>query len=213
MSVTAKVCGLSTPDAVDAAVAGGAAFVGFVFFPSSPRHVTPGKAAELARAVPPSTKKVAVVVDPTDDELHTVARSLDPDLLQLHGQESPERVAAIRDRFGCGIIKAISVADTEDIVAAKNYEAVANMVLFDAKPRAVDPLPGGNARSFDWSLLAGIELGLPWFLSGGLNAGNLADAVGATGARLVDVSSGVESTRGTKDPAMIAAFLATARRL
>ncbi|MEQ8246603.1 MAG: phosphoribosylanthranilate isomerase [Alphaproteobacteria bacterium] len=213
MSVAAKVCGLSTPDAVDAAVAGGAAFVGFVFFPSSPRHVTPGKAAELAQAVPRSTQKVAVVVDPTDDELDTVLRSLDADLVQLHGQESPERVAAIRDRFGCGIVKAISVADAQDVVAAKRYESIADMVLFDAKPRAIDPVPGGNARSFDWSLLAGIEMELPWFLSGGLTADNLADAVGTTGARLVDVSSGVESTRGTKDPAMIAAFLMTAHRL
>ena len=213
MSVAAKVCGLSTQETVEAAVAGGATFVGFVFFPASPRYVTPARAGQLSRAVPKSVRTVAVVVDPTDADLDIIVALLDADLLQLHGHETPDRVADIRKRFGRKIIKALSVASADDVVAAKRYETVADMLLFDAKPRSDDPLPGGNARAFDWSLLAGVEIAVPWFLSGGLDAANLASAVRTTGARLVDVSSGVESARGTKDSPMIAAFLATARGL
>lgn len=213
MSVAAKVCGLSTQETVEAAVAGGATFVGFVFFPASPLYVTPARAGQLSRAVPKSVRTVAVVVDPTDADLDIIVALLDADLLQLHGHETPDRVADIRKRFGRKIIKALSVASADDVVAAKRYETVADMLLFDAKPRNDDPLPGGNARAFDWSLLAGVEIAAPWFLSGGLDAANLASAVRTTGARLVDVSSGVESARGTKDSPMIAAFLATARGL
>jgi len=210
MSVGVKICGLSTRNDIDAAVRGGAQLVGFVFFPPSPRNLHPELAHELALHVPESVKKVAVVVDPSDEEIVVILDSLNVDMLQLHGNESPDRVADIRRRSGRAIIKTISVSSAEDVSAAKQYEGVADMLLYDAKAQTGDALPGGNARTFDWTLLANHEPALPWFLSGGLNAENLAVAVSASGARRVDVSSGVESVRGIKDPRKIAAFLSAA---
>lgn len=215
MSIDAKICGLSTPETVAAAASGGARFVGFVFYPPSPRHLTPEKAAALAPGVPPSVERVGVFVDPDDDLLGAVLARMPLGLLQLHGSESPDRIAAIKRRFGRPVIKAIPVAGPVDLQRAAGYFAVADWLLFDAKPPRQDTsaLPGGNGLSFDWALLRQRQWPLPWMLSGGLDPGNLADAARRSGARFVDVSSGVESRPGVKDPAKIRAFLARAREL
>ncbi len=215
MSIGAKICGLSTPETVAAAAGGGARFIGFVFYPASPRHVTPDEAAALALGVPPSLDRVAVFVDPGDDLLDTVLAKVPLGFLQLHGSESPDRVAAIKRRFGRRVIKAIPVAGPADLQQAAPYLAVSDWLLFDAKPPRQEPgaLPGGNGLTFDWALLRRQPWPLPWMLSGGLDPDNLADAVRRSGARFVDVSSGVESRPGVKDPARIDAFLARAREL
>ncbi|GIK98500.1 MAG: N-(5'-phosphoribosyl)anthranilate isomerase [Alphaproteobacteria bacterium] len=215
MAVGAKICGLSTPDTVAAAVAGGAAFVGFVFYARSPRAVTPDEAASLGRLVPPSVGKVGLFVDEGDDRLAQVLAACPLDLLQLHGSETPARIAEIRARSGVQVMKAISVAGAVDIASAAPYAEAADWLMFDAKPPGdmAGALPGGNALSFDWRLLAGRQWARPWMLAGGLHAGNLAEAAGISGARYVDVSSGVEDAPGRKSPAKIAAFLAAARAL
>jgi phosphoribosylanthranilate isomerase len=213
MPVAVKICGLSTPQSVDVAVEGGAQFVGFVFFPPSPRAIDPAKARALAGRVPASVRKVAVVVDPTDDSLETIVGALDADMIQLHGKETPERVADIRANVGCDVIKAIAVFDAGDVASADRYDEVADMLLFDAKPRPGDTLPGGNAHAFDWSLMSNVGTSRPWFLSGGLTEACLAEAIAVSGARFVDVSSGVESARGVKDHQKIEQFLATAADL
>lgn len=215
MAVDAKICGLTTPAAVDAAVAGGAFMVGFVFFAKSPRNLTPMLAKEIGKHVPASIAKVGLIVDATDDAIAAILAEAPLDLLQLHGRETPERTAAIRARFGLPVMKAISVADAADIVAARAYEDVADRLLFDAKPpqSRADALPGGNALSFDWNLLKGQQFGRPWMLAGGLHSGNLASAVLATGARAVDTSSGVEDRPGEKNINKIKEFLAIAQTL
>jgi len=215
MSVGVKICGLSTPDAVAAAVAGGAAFVGFVFYARSPRAVTPEQAAALGRLVPQSVGKVGLFVDEGDDRLAEVLAAVPLDLLQLHGSETPARVAEIRARHGTKVMKAVSVAGPDDIAASAAFAEVADWLMFDAKPPKdmAGALPGGNALSFDWRLLAGRSWPKPWMLAGGLDAGNLAEAARISGARYVDVSSGVEDAPGRKSPAKIAAFLAAARAL
>jgi phosphoribosylanthranilate isomerase len=213
VSVAVKICGLKTPEAVDAAVAGGAAYAGFVFFEKSPRVLTPAAARSLRDRLPGAVKAVALVVDPSDDALEAVIGVTAPDLIQLHGAESPARVAAIRARFGLPVIKALPVARKADLECVPAYAQTADMLLFDAKPALGDTRPGGNARAFDWALLQGIVPGRPWLLAGGLSAETLAAAVRASGARAVDVSSGVERTPGEKDPALIRAFLAAAQTL
>lgn len=215
MTVRAKICGLSTPDGVAAAVAGGAAHVGFVFYRKSPRAVTPAQAASLAKLVPASVGKVGLFVDDGDERLADVLGTVKLDLLQLHGHETPARVAEIRARFGLPVMKVVSVAGAEDIAAADAYAEVADWLMFDAKPPKdrADALPGGNALAFDWRLIAGRRWPRPWMLAGGLNAENLPEAVRISGARHVDVSSGVEDAPGRKNLAKIAAFLAAARRL
>jgi len=214
MALHVKICGITTADAAAAAIAGGAFALGFIFYPRSPRYVSPETAAALARPMPRSILRVAVVVDATDDTLAAIVRALDPDLLQLHGSESPERAAAIKARFGRPVMKAIPVRDAADFAAAQSHLGIADWLLFDAKPPATpDALPGGNALSFDWALLAGRTWPCPWMLSGGLTSENLPEAVRISGARAVDVSSGVEDRPGLKNPAKIAAFLAAARRL
>lgn len=215
MTVRAKICGLSTPDGVAAAVAGGAAHVGFVFYRKSPRAVTPAQAASLAKLVPASVGKVGLFVDDGDERLVDVLGTVKLDLLQLHGHETPARVAEIRARFGLPVMKVVSVAGAEDIAAADAYAEVADWLMFDAKPPKdrADALPGGNALAFDWRLIAGRRWPRPWMLAGGLNAENLPEAVRISGARHVDVSSGVEDAPGRKNLAKIAAFLAAARRL
>jgi phosphoribosylanthranilate isomerase len=212
MTVAAKICGLSTEPAIEAAIAGGAAYVGFVFYPPSPRSITPARAGELARLVPPAVKRVALLVDADDTAIGAVLEAAPTiDILQFHGAETPERVAAARRRFGRQIMKAISVAGPEDVPAALRYEDAADRLLFDAKPpRRADALPGGNGLAFDWQLIAGREWRLPWMLSGGLTAELLVEAVRISGAKAVDVSSGVEAAPGQKDPAKIRAFLAAA---
>ena len=209
MRIEAKICGIRTVEAARAAVAGGAAFVGFVFYPPSPRAAPPEGAARIAADLPPGLGKVAVTVDADDEALGAILKAYDFDLLQLHGKESPARVAEVRRRFGRPVMKAIPVAGAEDLGRAGDYLPVADRLLFDAKPPQdmKGALPGGNALSFDWTLLAGRDWPKPWFLSGGLDAGNLAEALRVTRAPAVDVSSGVEVKPGRKSPEKIAAFL------
>lgn len=213
-TATAKICGLSTPEAVSAAIDGGASHIGFVFFGKSPRNVRPEAAERLAEPVRGRTpvKIVALMVDPGDAEVVEVARRLRPDLIQLHGQESPERTAAIRALAGLPVIKALGVRDSSDIAAALRYEAAADHLMFDAKPPEGADRPGGHGASFDWTLLDGLSLKRPWFLAGGLDPWNVAEAVRLSRAPIVDVSSGVERGPGVKDPHLIAAFLDAVRR-
>ncbi len=215
MPVTAKICGVNAPGAVAAAVRGGASHIGLNFYPPSPRSVTPSQAAALAAGAPGAVCKVGLFVDVDDDTLAATLAAVALDLLQLHGEEAPERVAAVRKRFGVPVMKAIRVAGEDDLATAGAYAEVADWLLFDARaPKGMaDTLPGGNALSFDWRLLAGRRWPVPWMLSGGLDAGNVAEAVAVSGARMVDVASGVEDRRGHKDPALITAFLAAVARL
>ena len=214
MSIDAKICGLASEAAVAAAVAGGAAYLGFNFYPPSPRAVSAQRAAELSAAVPSGVQRVGLFVNSGDDAIRAVLDVASIDILQFHGQESPERVAEARHRFGRPVIKAIAVAAPEDVLAGVRYEDTADMLLFDAKPpRRAGALPGGNGLAFDWRLIAGHEWRRPWMLSGGLTAQLLPEAVRISGATAVDVSSGVEHRPGDKDPARIRAFLAVARSL
>lgn len=216
MSVSAKICGLTDEAAMEAAVESGARFVGLVFFPPSPRSLAPARAAALAAQVPSHVGKVGVFVDPDDALLDEVFRAVGLDFVQLHGAESPERAEAIRVRTGAGIIKAIKVAEASDVALAEAYGNVADWILFDAKAPKGASRPGGNALPFDWSILRderAAAAGLPWLLSGGLDIDNVAQAVKITGARAVDVSSGVEAAPGRKDPALVRAFLEAVARL
>ncbi|PZU11857.1 phosphoribosylanthranilate isomerase [Sphingomonas sp.] len=212
MRVQAKICGLSTPESVEAALHGGASWLGFVMFPRSPRNVSPDQAAALASAVPAGVGKAAVLVDP-DDELVARAIAAGMSLLQLHGHETPDRVAALRQRFSVEIWKAVPVRTRADLAGAAAYRGVADRILYDAKTPDGAALPGGMGLRFDWALLRGHDHPLPWALSGGLDAGSVAEAVSVTGARIVDVSSGVESAPGVKDVDKIAAFLQATARL
>jgi phosphoribosylanthranilate isomerase len=214
MTVAVKICGLSSEAAVEAAIAGGAGYVGFVFYPPSPRSIGPARAGELCAAVPSGVRRVALFVDADDAAIEAVLDWAPIDILQFHGAETPERVAKAKRRFGRAVMKAISVAGPEDVGAASRYEGAADMLLFDAKPpRRADALPGGNGLAFDWQLIAGRAWRLPWMLSGGLTAALLPEAVRISGATAVDVSSGVERRPGDKDPDKIRAFLESARGL
>lgn len=207
-----KICGLTDPGDVAAAVAAGAGYLGFVFFPGSPRHLDPARAAALANAVPPGLCKVALTVDATDAELDTVLAAMPADMLQLHGSESPARVAAIKARFGLPVMKAIGVAGPADMAAIDAYSDVADQLLIDARPPAGAVSPGGNGLAFDWRLLSARKYWRrPWMLAGGLTPVNVAEAIARTGARQVDVSSGVESAPGHKDAGLIRAFVAATR--
>jgi phosphoribosylanthranilate isomerase len=209
MAVAAKICGLKTPETIAAAVENGARFVGFNFFAKSPRALEPALAATLGRAVPPSVQKVALLVDDTDERIAAILAEAPLDLLQLHGKETPERVAGLKAKFGLPVMKVIKVGTAADILRARDYETVADRLLFDAQPpkEMKDALPGGNAVSFDWTLLRGFQSPLPWMLSGGLVAANLAQAVRESGTREVDVASGVEDGPGVKNLSKIKAFL------
>lgn len=213
--VLTKICGLNAPDVVRAAVDAGADMVGLMFYPPSPRAVTPQRAAELARLVPAGVRKVGVFVDPTDAQLDETLAVVDLDLLQLHGSETPERVAAIKARTGRPVMKAVKIGGPADLPLADDYAALCEFLLFDAKPPKdlKDALPGGNGLPFDWHLLAGRGWPCGWMLSGGLRPENVAQAIRISGARAVDVSSGVEFKPGAKDPAAIKAFLDAVRRL
>lgn len=212
MSLLVKICGVTTPDAIDAAVSAGADMIGLVFFPRSPRHLSLATARSLAERAAGRARIVALTVDATDEDLETIVSGLAPDVLQLHGGESPERVAAIRSAFGRPVMKAVGVADETDLAAVDAYAAVSDMLLVDAKPpKTAEALPGGNGLTFDWRLVAGLDPGRPVMLSGGLHSGNVAEAVRLTRLSGVDVSSGVESTPGRKDPDRIRAFVAAAR--
>ncbi|SDD63940.1 phosphoribosylanthranilate isomerase [Paracoccus isoporae] len=205
-----KICGLTRPDHLAAAVDAGAAFVGFVFFEKSPRHVSPEIAAELAAEVPVGVARVGLFVDPDDATLDATLARVPLDLLQLHGSETPARVAEIKARHGLPVMKAVGVAGPEDLEALWDYGLVADLLLVDAKPPRQAALPGGNGLAFDWRLLVGRKWLTPWMLAGGLTPENVAEAVRLTGARIVDVSSGVEAAPGQKDPDRIRAFLAAA---
>lgn len=214
MTIAAKICGLSSEEAVGAAAEGGAAYVGFVFYPPSPRAVSPARAAALCAGVPPGVRRVGLFVDADDAAIGAVLDVAPLDILQFHGRESPARVVEAKARFHRPVMKAIAVAAAEDVLLASRYEGVADLLLFDAKPpRRADALPGGNGLAFDWRLIAGREWRLPWMLSGGLTTELLPEAVRISGASAVDVSSGVERRPGDKDPAKIREFLAAARRL
>jgi phosphoribosylanthranilate isomerase len=213
MSVDAKICGLSSAEGIATAVRHGARFVGFVFYPPSPRHLTGEQAAKLASSVPAGITKVGLFVDPDDDLLAAILAKVPLDLLQLHGSEGPERVSQVKHRFGKPVMKSIAVAAESDLAAAPRYYGVADRLLFDAKPPKDAVAPGGNGLIFDWQLLGGRRWPLPWMLSGGLTADNLGEAVHTTHATAVDVSSGVERTPGVKDADKIMAFLARARAL
>lgn len=205
--VRVKICGLRTVADVAAVAAAGAAYAGFVFFPKSPRHLTVEQARDLALAAPEGLAKVALVVDAEDAVLDAIVEGVPLDMLQLHGHESPDRVAALRARYGLPVMKAVGVADEGDLAALLDYSMVADQILVDAKPPKGADLPGGNGLSFDWRLVAQRRWLRPWMLAGGLTAENVAEAVRLTHARQVDVSSGVESAPGVKDAARIAAFV------
>jgi phosphoribosylanthranilate isomerase len=213
--VSAKICGLKTADAVAAAVAHDVDLIGFNFFKKSPRYVEPEVAAVLGRAMPSRVLRTGLFVDDDDARIAAILAAAPLDLLQLHGSETPERVAAIKAKFGIPVMKVIKVRDRSDIARAADFEAVADRLLFDAQPPAdmKNALPGGNAVSFDWTLLQGFRSQLPWMLSGGLTPGNLAEAVRLTGAPAVDVSSGVEDRPGEKNISKIKDFLDIARTL
>ncbi len=209
--ISVKICGLTRPQDVTDAVTAGARYLGFVFFPRSPRHLSLDAAAALAQAVPPGVAKVALTVDADDAALDALLAQVPVDLLQLHGHETPDRVAEIKARTGLPVMKAVGVAEASDLAALDAYQAVADQILLDAKPSGAGDLPGGNGLSFDWHLIAGRAWSKPWMLAGGLTPENVARAITLTGARQVDVSSGVETAPGQKDAARVAAFVAAAR--
>jgi phosphoribosylanthranilate isomerase len=214
MSIAAKICGLNSEAAVAAAVEGGADYLGFVFYPPSPRAVSPARTAELCAAVPAGIRRVGLFVNADDAALAAAFETAPIDLLQFHGAETPDRIAEVKLRFRRPVMKAVAIAAPEDVLAAGQYEDCADMLLFDAKPpRRPDALPGGNGLAFDWRLIAGREWRLPWMLSGGLTAAILPDAVRISGTQAVDVSSGVERQPGEKDPQKIREFLAISRTL
>ena len=206
MPATAKICGLSTPETLAAAVSGGASHVGFVFFPPSPRHLALDQAASLSRQVPSHVAKVGVFVDPDDALVDAAIAAAGLDALQVH-KTAPARAAAIRQRTGRDIWAAVAVKTRSDLDVARLYAGAADRILYDAKTPDDATLPGGMGLRFDWGLLAGHRHPLPWALSGGLDAANVGEAIARTGARLVDVSSGVETAPGVKDTARITAFL------
>ena len=207
----AKICGLTTPETLDAALAGGAAFVGAVVFPKSPRHINPLHGATLFERARGKAKIVAVTVDADDVLLTEIALVLKPDLIQLHGSETPARAEQVRMLTGAGIIKALPIRVHEDFAEAETWEPFADHLMFDARPPEGSDLPGGVGARFDWLLLAGRAYRHPWFVAGGLSPDNVAQAIRISGAPAVDVSSGVETAPGVKDPALIAAFLDAVR--
>jgi len=209
--VAVKICGLTGPQDVVAAADAGARYVGFVFFPKSPRNVSVQQAKALAAEVPFGVAKVALTVNADDALLDEITQNVAIDILQLHGSESVERVAQIKARTGLPVMKAIGISDAEDLQKIVDYGRVADMLLVDAKPPKNADLPGGNGLAFDWRLLAGRKWAVPWMLAGGLTPDNVQQAIQLTGARQVDVSSGVESAPGVKDPAKVAAFVSAAQ--
>lgn len=209
-NINVKICGVRTPADVDVCAEAGARYVGFNFFARSPRSVTPDEAAALAVRVPEGLCKVALVVDPDDAALDALLGAVPVDMLQLHGKETPDRVQAVKDRFGLPVMKAVGVAGEADLAALEEYGRVADQLLVDAKAPKDAVLPGGNGLAFDWRLIAGRRWPVPWMLAGGLTANTVAEAIRMTGARQVDVASAVESAPGVKDAALIRAFCAAA---
>ena len=212
MKVRAKLCGLTTEVDIDAAAAAGAAYIGLVFFEKSPRNVTVETARSLALRAPVGLAKVALVVNADDAALDHITASVPLDMLQLHGAETPERVAAVKARYGLPVMKALGIASRADVARAQLYSGVADQLLLDAKPAAGEALPGGNGLSFDWRLLEGESWSMPWMLAGGLTPDNVAEAVRYSGARQVDVSSGIETAPGQKSAELVAKFVSEANR-
>lgn len=212
MKTAVKICGVTTPEAVEAAAANGAQMVGFVFVSKSPRAVPLPIAAQLAAQVPTGVRSVGLFVDPSDEELEAVLGRVPLGMLQLHGSESPARVAAIRSKFPLPVIKAVGISKTEDVAAANDYAPLVDHFLFDAKPPPnVAALPGGNGLAFDWRVLQDAKVAKPWLLAGGLTPANVVQAIAESGAKAVDVSSGVETRPGVKDPGLIQSFLRAAQ--
>lgn len=205
--IDVKICGLTTVEGIEAAAGAGASHVGFVFFDPSPRNVRPREAPSLAKYVPKSVKRVGVFVEPEDSLLERAIAAARLDIVQLHGDERPERLKSIKARLNVEIWKAIPVSTASDLERAREYRDIADMILFDARTPKASRLPGGMGIAFDWKLLNRLTHKMPWVLSGGLSAENVAEAIAITGATMLDVSSGVESEPGTKDPAKISAFM------
>lgn len=210
MSVAVKICGLSQPESVDAALKAGARYLGFVFFEKSPRNVTPAKAAALAADVPLGIARVGLFVNPDDAALQSTLAHVPLDIIQLHGHESPARVAEVKALTGLPVMKAVGISEASDLDALWDYGLVADMLLVDAKPPKDAALPGGNGLAFDWRLLVGRQMVRPWLLAGGLTPDNVAQAIRLTRAPGVDVSSGVESAPGVKDAEKIRQFVSRA---
>ena len=212
MTLLVKICGLSSPESLDAALDAGADMVGFVFFQASPRHIGFVAAGALGERVRGRALKVALSVDAGDGQLGQIVETLKPDLLQLHGREFPQRVSAVRRRFGLPVMKAVPIAERADLLRIRPYEKVVDRLLFDAQAPREASRPGGLGRSFDWRLLDNLNSAVPFMLSGGLDADNVAEALRITDAPGVDVSSGIERAPGEKDPDKIRAFIAAARQ-
>jgi phosphoribosylanthranilate isomerase len=210
-SVTIKICGLSTPNTLQAALDAGTDMVGFVFFAPSPRNISFDLARGLSSLAKGQADKVALSVDADDALLDQAVAALQPDILQLHGKESPARIAVLKDRYKLPVMKAIHVSEAADLAVMNEYEDIADRLLFDAKPPKGAVLPGGNGAVFDWTILHGVKTAKPWMLSGGLDASNVSEAIHVTRAHGVDVSSGVESAPGIKDEGLIRAFVKAAR--
>ena len=216
MSLDIKICGLKSTQALEAALAGGASHVGFIFFEKSPRNVTPQAAASLRTAAKGRAKAVAVTVDADNSFLDAIVAVMSPDMLQLHGKETPARVAEVKARYGLPVMKALAIGEAADLDRAKPYLGIADRFLFDAKPPAGSELPGGNGVAFDWSILAALDRpvldrGIDYMLSGGLSAANIGDALRLANPPGIDISSGVESAPGVKDAALIDAFFRAVR--
>ncbi|NMJ41054.1 phosphoribosylanthranilate isomerase [Roseomonas sp. JC162] len=211
MPVEVKICGIRDAEGFDAAIGAGADLIGFVFFPPSPRAVTPGQARALSARHAGGPIRTGLFVDPTDDQIAAVLAELPLGLIQLHGTETPERAAAIRARFATPVMKALGVGTAADLDVVPAYADVVDRFLFDAHPPPGGPLPGGNAQPFEWRLMAGRTIPKPWLLAGGLTPGNVAEAIRTAQAPGVDVSSGVERARGVKDAALIRAFITAAK--
>lgn len=211
MAFDIKICGLKTDEALAAALDGGASHVGFIFFAKSPRNIAPVDAGRLREAAKGRAKAVAVTVDASDEFHDEIVAAMAPDMIQLHGKETPERVAEVKARYGLPVMKAFSIREAADFEAMAPYIGVADRMLFDAKPPAGSELPGGNGVSFDWRLLAGLDASVDYMLSGGLNAANIGDAIKLANPPGIDISSGVESAPGVKDAALIECFFKAVR--
>lgn len=211
MALDIKICGLKTDEAMAAALAGGASHVGFIFFAKSPRCVEPAEAGRLRQAAIGKAKAVAVTVDASDAFLDEIVEKMHPDMLQLHGAETPARVAEVKARYGLPVVKVFSVSEAADLERIKPFVGIADRFMFDAKPPKGSQLPGGNGVTFDWRILAGLDAGLDYMLSGGLNAANIGDALRSANPPAIDISSGVESAPGVKDPALIEQFFRAVR--
>ena len=211
MSLDIKICGLKTPEALEAALAGGASHVGFIFFEKSPRNVTPQAAASLRMAAKGRAKAVAVTVDADNSFLDAIVAAMSPDMLQLHGKETPARVAEVKARYDLPVMKALAIGEAADLERTKPYLCIADRFLLDAKPPAGSELPGGNGVAFDWSILAALDRSVDYMLSGGLSAANVGDALRLANPPGIDISSGVESAPGVKDAALIDAFFRAVR--